>query len=162
MDEKKQQLFRQSSLDRISSPEDLNDYVRVANPGVWMIMGAIIVFLVGLCVWAVVGEMKTTVNAVGIKENGNVIFYANEMKMMEIKPGMQIVCDDGAKCTVKSVDEETFPATAVLSEYAQHLGEFDKGDWVCVVRAEGDGPEDGIGKASITVTRVSPISFILN
>lgn len=27
------QIFRKKSLDRISSPEQLNDYIRVANPG---------------------------------------------------------------------------------------------------------------------------------
>ena len=31
------QIFRKKSLDRISSPEQLNDYIRVANPGIWMI-----------------------------------------------------------------------------------------------------------------------------
>lgn len=33
------QIFRKKSLDRISSPEQLNDYIRVANPGIWMILG---------------------------------------------------------------------------------------------------------------------------
>ena len=32
------QIFRKKSLDRISSPEQLNDYIRVANPGIWMIL----------------------------------------------------------------------------------------------------------------------------
>ena len=34
------QIFRKKSLDRISSPEQLNDYIRVANPGIWMILAA--------------------------------------------------------------------------------------------------------------------------
>ena len=29
-------LFRQKSIDRVSSPEQLQDYMRVTNPGVWM------------------------------------------------------------------------------------------------------------------------------
>lgn len=33
-----QQLFRQSSIDRVFSPEQLNDYIRVTNPGVWMVL----------------------------------------------------------------------------------------------------------------------------
>ena len=36
------QIFRKKSLDRISSPEQLNDYIRVANPGIWMILAAVI------------------------------------------------------------------------------------------------------------------------
>ena len=29
-------LFRQKSIDRVLSPEQLQDYMRVTNPGVWM------------------------------------------------------------------------------------------------------------------------------
>ena len=45
------QIFRKKSLDRISSPEQLNDYIRVANPGIWMILAAVIILLAGVCVW---------------------------------------------------------------------------------------------------------------
>ena len=36
------QIFRKKSLDRISSPEQLNDSIRVAHPGIWMILAAVI------------------------------------------------------------------------------------------------------------------------
>ena len=29
-------LFRQKTLDRISSPEQLTDYLRITNPGIWI------------------------------------------------------------------------------------------------------------------------------
>lgn len=41
------QIFRKSSIDRVSSPEQLNDYIRVSNPSVWMILAAVIVLLAG-------------------------------------------------------------------------------------------------------------------
>ncbi len=44
------QLFRKSSIERVSSPEQLNDYIKVSNPGVWMILAAIIALLIGVCV----------------------------------------------------------------------------------------------------------------
>lgn len=160
MDEKKQ-LFRQSSLDRISSPDDLNDYVRVANPGVWMIMGAVIVFLIGLCVWAFVGEMTTSVGTVGVSENGKTVFYVSEERIQEIGPGMRIVCDDETEFTVASVSDEPAAASSVLSEYALHLGGFEEGDWVCAVNADG-AAEEGAFRANIILTSVKPISFILN
>ena len=47
------QIFRKKNIDRVSSPEQLNDYVRVSNPGVWMVLTAVIVLLFGICVWAV-------------------------------------------------------------------------------------------------------------
>ena len=36
-------IFRKKSLDRISSPEQLNDYIRVSTPSVWMVLFAIII-----------------------------------------------------------------------------------------------------------------------
>ena len=42
------QLFRKKSLDKVSSPEQLNDYIRVSNPGVWIALTAVIVLLFGV------------------------------------------------------------------------------------------------------------------
>ena len=46
-------------MDKISSPEQMNDYIRVANPSVWMILAAIIVLLIGVCVWGMYGQLDT-------------------------------------------------------------------------------------------------------
>ena len=32
-------------MDRLKSPEELNDYIRVANPSVWLLLGAVILVL---------------------------------------------------------------------------------------------------------------------
>ena len=54
------QLFRQKSIDRISSPEQLHDYMRVTSPKLWMILSAIIVLMVGLIVLASTATMEST------------------------------------------------------------------------------------------------------
>ncbi|MCR4807821.1 MAG: hypothetical protein K5857_09120 [Lachnospiraceae bacterium] len=41
-------LFRKKSLERISSPEELNDYIRVTTPGIWLILVAITLLLIGM------------------------------------------------------------------------------------------------------------------
>ena len=38
---KNNDIFRKKSLERISSPEQLNDYIKVSNPSVWIIIIAI-------------------------------------------------------------------------------------------------------------------------
>ena len=43
------QLFRKKSMEKITSPENLNDYIRVASPGVWMTLCAVILILIGVC-----------------------------------------------------------------------------------------------------------------
>ena len=50
-------IFRKSSLDRISSPEKLNDYIKVSNPSVWIILGAVAVLLVAVIIWGATYEL---------------------------------------------------------------------------------------------------------
>lgn len=63
------QLFRQKSIDRISSPEELHDYMRVTSPKLWMILGAIIVLLAGFVVYASTARMESTVPVRVVVEN---------------------------------------------------------------------------------------------
>ena len=44
----KSQLFREKSMERVSSPEQLNDYIRVANPSIWICLAAVIILLKGV------------------------------------------------------------------------------------------------------------------
>ena len=53
----KELIFRQKSIDRISSPEQLHDYIKVSSPGAWIILVAIIIFLVGELIWGVKGSI---------------------------------------------------------------------------------------------------------
>jgi len=62
-------LFRQKTLDRISSPEQLTDYLRVTNPGIWIFLAAVIVLLAGIFFWSMVGTLEMTAQARVITEN---------------------------------------------------------------------------------------------
>ncbi len=61
--DQKQPLFREKSLERISSPEQLQDYMRVTSPRLWMILGAIMALLPGFVVYAATTRMESTVTA---------------------------------------------------------------------------------------------------
>ena len=54
------QLFRQKSLDHISSPEELHDYMRVTSPRLWMILTAIVLLLGGFIIYAATARMEST------------------------------------------------------------------------------------------------------
>ena len=69
------QIFRKKSLDRISSPEQLNDYIRVANPGIWMILAAVIILLAGVCVWGIFGHLDTNRDCGNCKSRKNHMLY---------------------------------------------------------------------------------------
>ena len=54
---KKAGIFREKSLERISEPEQLHDYIRMTSPSVWLILLAVIVLLAGVMVWGVFGKL---------------------------------------------------------------------------------------------------------
>lgn len=51
-------LFRKKSLDRVTSPEQLDDYIRVTTPSVWFILIALIVLLAGLIAYSIFGTVE--------------------------------------------------------------------------------------------------------
>ena len=58
-------IFRQKSIDRVSSPEQLNDYIRVTTPGVWLVLLALVILLLGMLAWSVLGTVEA-VDANGV------------------------------------------------------------------------------------------------
>lgn len=66
------QIFRAKSLERLSTPEQLDDYIRVSSPTMWLLLIAIIVLLAGVCVWGIFGHLETTVDtAAQAREDGS-------------------------------------------------------------------------------------------
>ena len=53
--EEKKQIFRQASLDRIASPEQTDDYLRMPSVSIWLVMSAAILLAAGLIAWLVLG-----------------------------------------------------------------------------------------------------------
>ncbi len=51
-------IFRQKSIQRVSSPEELNDYIRVTTPSVWVVLAALVVLLVGMLTWSIFGTLE--------------------------------------------------------------------------------------------------------
>lgn len=56
----KDALFRKKSVDRITSPEQMRDYLRVTSPKLWMLLSAIILLLAGLIFYAATSRMEST------------------------------------------------------------------------------------------------------
>ena len=53
-------LFRKKSLERISSPEQLHDYMHVTSPRLWMLLIAVAVLLIGFLTYASTATMENT------------------------------------------------------------------------------------------------------
>lgn len=138
MDEKKPSIFRKETLERISSPEQLNDYLHVTSPGIWIVLAAIIVELVGFFVWMSVGTLETTV-AVGVatqNHKAEVTVTNAENKMAE-------------NMVLRVADKETVILSTETDSFGRTVG-----------RAEVDLP-DGMYDGTLVTESVHPISFLL-
>jgi HlyD family secretion protein len=59
-------IFRQVSLDRLSSPEQLDQLLRVTGPRSWFALAAVFLLLAGTVLWGCVGSIDTTATGQGV------------------------------------------------------------------------------------------------
>lgn len=134
-------IFRKKNLDRVNSPESLKDYICVTNPSIWLILAAVILLLVGTCIWGVMGKMDTVVKTTAIVESGTGTCTVSGEQVTTIAIDMPVKLSD-AEGYVTSISAGTAPDTYVIA-----------------FRTEA---ADGIYAASIVTERIRPISFVMN
>lgn len=59
-------LFRQQAADEFTSPEQVNDYIRVTGPSLYVFLIAMIVFVAAVIVWAGYGSVADYVKVKGV------------------------------------------------------------------------------------------------
>lgn len=152
-------IFRQKSIDKVSSPESLNDYVKVASPSVWMILVGIIILLIGVCVWGVLGRLDTKVR-VGVTNNGSEsVCYISESDIHKVQIGQTFEVN-GNRCEILMIGSTPIQGKE-LSPLMLHALKLNTEEWVYEAKVSGD-IEVGEYESSIVVDSVSPMSFILN
>lgn len=155
-------IFRKKSMERISSPEQLNDYIKVTHPGIWLMLAAVFALLAGFIVWGVVGKLETKVNAVAVSdEKGTVVCYVKESEAPDVAVGKTVRIND-QEFTVESVSAEPVAVSDDFSEYVMRVGGLSVGEWVYRVTLSGELPKGGVYKAVIVTDSVSPISYLFN
>ena len=90
-----QSLFRKNSMDRISSPEQLTDYLRVTTPAVWVVMAAIILLLVGILIWASFAQIDSFAAGTAQVQDGQMIVVFDDVQQAKnVKAGMNVTVGD--------------------------------------------------------------------
>lgn len=62
----KKSIFRKTSLERISSPEQLNEYIKIVNPSLIAILVALFLILFGCSFWVFSGSIPKYVSLNGV------------------------------------------------------------------------------------------------
>ncbi len=59
-------VFRKTALERAATPEQLNEYIRITNPRVWILLIGLLALLGGVAFWALFGSIPETAALDGI------------------------------------------------------------------------------------------------
>ena len=121
-EQKEQSLFREKTLKRISSPEKLTDYLRVTNPGVWVLLAVVILLLGGMLIWASVGTLETTVSAKIIVKD-NVALVAAEGNN-QVTDGMPLRIND-ADYVIQTTTEDEYGRVFGMAEVTLPDGTYE-------------------------------------
>lgn len=153
-------IFRKASLDRVSSPEQLNDYIKVTRPSVWLIFVAVLFLLISALVWGIFGNLQTTQEIVIITKDGSSTAYYPSTTHKSIESGMDVEVGDWIG-KVSAISTSPVQISHDFDAYTLHKKGWKVGDWVSTVSIEIDLP-DGIYEGRIITETIAPITFVLN
>lgn len=90
-----QKIYRQKSIDRISSPEQLNDYLRVTNVSVWVILIAVILLLAGMLIWSATATIESYADGTSQVQGGVMtIRFQDQQFAKNVEKGMPVRAGD--------------------------------------------------------------------
>ena len=154
--------MEEKKLRKVDSPEQLNQYIRLSNPGVWILLIAIVVLLIGVCAWGFFGKIDTKITTVAISSDYNSYVYIKEADLEKVKNGMNVeIVNNENKYEIVEIETTPEKVTDELSEYARHLGNFQIGEWVYKCRLNKNLKEGTYG-ANIVVESIAPMVFVIN
>ena len=155
-------IFRKKSLDRISSPEQLNDYIRVTNPGVWMIMCSVVLLLLGMCVWSVFGQLDTYLTVAAVTDNNQTVCYVKASDAQELEDGLLVWIGD-EQYHIADIQTRPVQVDDTYPEYILHVGSLQEGEWAYIATLDHMYGENGmIVEAEIVIESIAPIRFVMN
>ena len=142
-------LFRKESYDRISSPEQMRDYMRVTSPRLWMLLAAMIALLAGFLVYASTTMMETTLELSATADQSGVIQAA-------VTPEQARNLEIGMKVRIGGKN-------ARVAEIVQMMGGATGKQTTVLIEPEEDLvlPE-GLYQATVVTESISPIDFLMN
>ena len=151
-------LFRKKSLESIASPEQMNDYIKVIGPGLWRVLGAVIVFLVGVIIWGVYGRLETGVDSVAFVNDGLAVSYVEKDIADDLREG-SVINVGGVLSDVISVSSAPVQASAVYDQATDTALGYSGYEMLYAITSRSDLP-DGSYNAQIIVEQIHPMSFI--
>lgn len=151
-------IFRKQALDKAASPDRLDEYIKVSNPSVWLLLGAICAFLIGVGVWCIFGNIADVQPGLLHVEDGQATCLIDQSRAEKLTPGDTI---EAAGVTGTIVDVDGQPAPAAELSDSQLSVVQPTSSWIALATCAIDMP-DGDYAANVTVEQYMPLDLLLN
>lgn len=156
-------IFNRKAAERLRSPDDLERYVKVTTPSVWVALAAVFALMAGVLVWGIFGAVSTSVSATGTCVNGTVQCMLSAQDVAKVKVG-DAAYVDGHQMKVASVSEVplSFEDASNQLGSAYLADALMASDWAYPVTFAGaTGFNERIPlTVNITTDRVAPITLL--
>ena len=129
------------SARRMSSPEQLNDYLKVTSPKIWVLLVAVVLLVAGLLLWSSFTTIESYATGTAQAVGGElVVTFDDPEKASKVQPGMEMEVGD--------------VETEVLA-----VGTNENGDLIASAHAH---IPDGSDKVRVGYKTTQVISMLLN
>ena len=165
MAEERRPIFNQQAAQRLRNPDDLDKYLGVTTPSVWLIIGACIALLLGLLAWGIFGAVTTSVSTTGVCVNDSAMCF------LEAEDAAKVQVGDAAVVGGEHMRVAQISRVPVSREEAGEILHSDylvsaliDGDWAYQIVFEGSTAaldEDVPLTVTITTERIAPLQLVL-
>lgn len=151
-------IFRQKSLDKMQSPDHLDDYIHVSSPGVWLILGAIVLLLAAGVVWAVFGTITESTSGIVVVRDGQASCYIDQSKADQLTAGDAVEAA-GVQGMVTSQPATAIPVADASATNGLAATLWGESAWTVSSEASVDLPA-GVYEATVTLESYAPLALL--
>ena len=152
---------KNEKTNRITSPEQVNDYIKTSNPAAWLMILSALFLLASIFVWAVFGTIDVTVKADGIATEDGIVCYLPESEDVAVGDKVKFGDLQGEVVSVseKPVSKMKIIESLDVDEYTLYC--LDLSEWNYIVEVSmPENASDGYVEVEITKETIKPISFL--
>lgn len=160
-------IFRQSAMSRMMNSDDLDKYIKVTNPSIWMVVLAAVLLVGGLVVWSATAIIPTTIQTTGFVRNGDITCWVDKAIAAKIEEGGVTASVDGERATNVTMGDVPLSEAEVKatlgSDYAANAVDLDVWNYEVIMKFSEDFsvPTDAhMVPVNITVLEMHPLNLV--
>lgn len=156
-----QQTFKKDKINKVNSPEQLNDYIKTSRPAPWLIVIAAVILLISVLVWGIFGTLDSTEKVSGVADGDKIVCYVSDPSGIKIGDEAKAGNAQGEVVSVsqKPISLKEIEKTLADDEYTLYCLAPEEWNYVVEVSVP-DNKAEGYVQVEIVTETINPISFI--